>query len=180
MQSHDKWVYPNQGSSKYYPMFNWIHNMTYRMHNCCQKIVLHSYWMLWSWHLVQFHSDIYLENKLSEDICCIMLLSYSQSKGKRILSSPKYPDQLWGPTSPLFKGDHSLFPQVKQLQLRCLINHSSPTSVNVKDGWGYTSTCPLCPHGMDRDNFTFVSNKKLHYGQLVHEFLFTLHQTIQY
>jgi len=32
---------------------------------------------------------------------------------------------------------------------------------------------------MDRDSSTFVSNKKSHYGQLVHGFLFTLHQTIQ-
>jgi len=61
VQSHDKWYYPNQGSSKYYPIFNWTHTMIYGMHNCCQKIVLHSYWMLWSWHLVQFHSDRYLD-----------------------------------------------------------------------------------------------------------------------
>jgi len=33
---------------------------------------------------------------------------------------------------------------------------------------------------MDRESSTFVSNKKSHYGQLVHGFLFTLHQTIQY
>lgn len=43
VQSHDKWDYPNQESSKYCLMFNWIHTMIYRMPNCCQKIVLHSY-----------------------------------------------------------------------------------------------------------------------------------------
>ena len=37
-----------------------------------------------------------------------------------------------------------------------IINHSLPTSVVVKNGWRYTSALPICLHGEERDNFTWL------------------------
>lgn len=36
-------------------------------------------------------------------------------------------------------------------------NHSPPSSVKVKNEWNYTTTPPLCFHGMQRDTFNLFS-----------------------
>jgi hypothetical protein len=38
--------------------------------------------------------------------------------------------------------------------LRHEVDHSPPSSDEVKSEWSYTSTLPICLHVMDRDNFT--------------------------
>ena len=65
--------------------------------------------------------------------------------------SPICPDQLWGPPGLLFNGHWGLFPGVKQPG--CAVNHSPPSSAEVKNGWSYTSTPTVCFHGMDKENF---------------------------
>jgi len=35
------------------------------------------------------------------------------------------------------------------------VNHSTPSSAEVKNEWSYTFAPPIYLHGMDRDNFTF-------------------------
>ena len=35
------------------------------------------------------------------------------------------------------------------------VDHSPPFGTEVKNEWSYTSTPPVCLHGVDRDNFTF-------------------------
>jgi len=42
---------------------------------------------------------------------------------------------------------------------RCEVDQSLPSSAKVKNEWSYTSTPPTCLHGMDRDNFTFMTEK---------------------
>jgi len=35
-------------------------------------------------------------------------------------------------------------------------NHSTPSSVNIRNVWIYTSTFHKCLHGMNWENFTFT------------------------
>jgi len=37
----------------------------------------------------------------------------------------------------------------------CEVNHSTPSSAEVKNGWSDISL-PVCLHGMERDTFTFT------------------------
>ena len=71
--------------------------------------------------------------------------------------SPKRPDRLWGPPSLLLNGYRVSFPRVKW-PLR-EVNHSPPSSAEVKNKWSYTSTPPICIHGVDRENFNFVGRQ---------------------
>ena len=41
-------------------------------------------------------------------------------------------------------------------QLRHEADHSPPPTTEVKNGWSYTSTPPVCLDGVDRDNFTYL------------------------
>jgi len=41
--------------------------------------------------------------------------------------------------------------------LRHETNHSPPSSVKVKNEWNYTTTPPICLHGVQRHNFSFFS-----------------------
>jgi hypothetical protein len=60
------------------------------------------------------------------------------SVGSRIFTSPFRPDRLWGPSSLLSKGYRVPFPEVKRPERE--IDHSPPTSGEVKETWVYTST----------------------------------------
>jgi len=44
---------------------------------------------------------------------------------------------------------------------RCEADHSPPPSAKVKNEWSCTSTPPTCLHGMDRDNFMFMTEKDM-------------------
>jgi len=43
---------------------------------------------------------------------------------------------------------------------RYVVAHSPPSSTEVKNEWIYASTAPVCPHGMDRDNFLLSTEDK--------------------
>jgi len=73
-----------------------------------------------------------------------------------LLFSPKSPDRLCGPPRPLSNG-YQVLPRgglVKQAGYE--VNHSPPSSAMFKNEWSYTFTSPVCLHGMDRENFTFI------------------------
>jgi hypothetical protein len=38
----------------------------------------------------------------------------------------------------------------------CEVDRSPPSSAEVMSEWSYTSAPPLCLHGVDRDNLTFI------------------------
>ena len=38
----------------------------------------------------------------------------------------------------------------------CDVGHSPSSSAEVKNGWSYTTYSPICLHGVDRNNFTFL------------------------
>jgi hypothetical protein len=72
---------------------------------------------------------------------------------RRFFFSPKHPDQLWGPPSFLFNGYTGSFPRVQQLEHD--VDYSPASSTKVKNKWSYTSTPPICLHGINRDIFSF-------------------------
>ena len=39
-----------------------------------------------------------------------------------------------------------------------LVNHTLFYSADVKNEWSYTSTPPICLHGVKRENFTLTRN----------------------
>jgi hypothetical protein len=51
-------------------------------------------------------------------------------------------------------GTGVLSQQVKRLGHK--LNHSPPSSAEVKNEWSYTSTHPICLHGKDKENLTFT------------------------
>jgi hypothetical protein len=57
-----------------------------------------------------------------------------------------------GPTQPVINRHRGPFPGVKRPGRD--VNHS-PSSVEVKNEWSYTSTPIICLHGVDMDNFIF-------------------------
>jgi hypothetical protein len=82
----------------------------------------------------------------------------SPGRGKRFFFSPKRPDRLWGPPSPLFNGYRGSFPGLQRPGRE--VNHSPPSSAEVKNEWSHTSDPPICLHGVNRDNFTFTLLKR--------------------
>jgi hypothetical protein len=36
------------------------------------------------------------------------------------------------------------------------VKHSSPSNAEVRNEWNYTSTLPVCLHGVNRENITFT------------------------
>ena len=36
------------------------------------------------------------------------------------------------------------------------VNHSSVSIAELKNAWSYTSSSPVCLHGVGRDNFSFI------------------------
>jgi hypothetical protein len=64
------------------------------------------------------------------------------------------PYLLWGLVSLVFNGYQGSFPGVKRPGRE--VNHSPPSSAEVKNEWSYTSTPPICLHCVDRENFAFL------------------------
>jgi hypothetical protein len=73
---------------------------------------------------------------------------------KRLLSSLKCQDRLWGPLSLPFIGYRVIFWQQRGWGVK--VNHSPPSNAEVKNEWSYTSTHPICLHGADREKFAFI------------------------
>ena len=74
-----------------------------------------------------------------------------QGKAMYIVSETSTP--ALGPTQPSIQWVQGLFGGVKRAGHD--IEHTRPSLVDVTNEWIYTSTTPICLHGMDRDNFTF-------------------------
>jgi hypothetical protein len=75
---------------------------------------------------------------------------------------------LWGPNNLRLNG--YCRPLTGTKWLRHCIDHSPPSSVEVKDDWSYTSTPVICLHGRNSNTFTFhLAQKKVHYLALPHE-----------
>jgi hypothetical protein len=78
-------------------------------------------------------------------------------RDKRVFFFPKCTDYLLGPLILLFKGHLGFSPGLKGL--KCETNHLPPPNCKLKE-WNYTSTLPMCLHGMDRHTFTFTVKKQ--------------------
>ena len=78
--------------------------------------------------------------------------SGNPGKGRRLLSSAKPPDRLWIPPSFLFNRYRGCSPGLKRPGRE--VNHSPPSSAEDKNMWGCTFIPPICPHGVDRKNFS--------------------------
>jgi len=79
----------------------------------------------------------------------------NSKKGKRFLFSPHNPDKhlQWA---------SGFLPWGKVA--RVLADYSLASSAEVKNKWSNTPNPPICPHGMDRNNFTC-------FGALVNTFI---------
>ena len=74
--------------------------------------------------------------------------------GGQIFLTP--PDRPWGPPSFLFSWYQRSFPGFKRSGSDVV--YWRPSSDEVENEWSYTSTPPMCLHGVGRDNFTFDLN----------------------
>jgi hypothetical protein len=72
---------------------------------------------------------------------------------KRIFSSPKRTDQIWGPHSFLFNRYRDCFLTVKRPE--CKSYHSPPSSITVKTECSYISSILISLCGVDKNNFIF-------------------------
>jgi hypothetical protein len=71
---------------------------------------------------------------------------------KGFFSSSKRPDG-WGPNQLPMQWVLAFFPGVQPPERE--VNHTPPSTVEVKNEWSCTSTPPICLHGVDRENFIF-------------------------
>jgi hypothetical protein len=78
---------------------------------------------------------------------------FESHTGKSFFSPTKHPEEFWVPPSFQFNGTRGFFSGVKWLG--CEVNHSPQSSAKVKNEYSYTSTPPICFHGIGRENFTF-------------------------
>jgi hypothetical protein len=60
------------------------------------------------------------------------------------------------PTQSSIQGVPGFFPRGKMAGLE--VDHSPPSSAKVKYEWSYTSTPPICHHGVDKEKCTFYTN----------------------
>jgi hypothetical protein len=81
------------------------------------------------------------------------LVIWGGGECKRLFCSPKRPEELWGPSNPLFSGYRGCFPRIKRPEIE--INRPPPSCGTVKNEWSYTSAPPTCFRDVDRDEFTF-------------------------
>ena len=81
------------------------------------------------------------------------------SRGKRFSLLQNRPDHFLGLRSLLFNECWCSFLEVKRPEHE--LDHSPPSSAEVKNKWSYNSYLPTCLHGMDSDSFNFNFFKKL-------------------
>jgi hypothetical protein len=76
---------------------------------------------------------------------------------KNILFSKtlKFPHRLWDPPRLILNGYKDTLPRRKGGGGERKVDHSLPSSAEVKNEWSYTSTTPICLHGANREKFTF-------------------------
>jgi hypothetical protein len=77
------------------------------------------------------------------------------SGGARGLSLLQKSIRTWGRNSLLFSGCRRSFLAVKRLGTQ--VNHSYPSSAEIRNGWSYACTPPTRLHGMDMENFTLFT-----------------------
>ena len=82
---------------------------------------------------------------------CWTIWGSNSGTGKR-LSSAKRTDRLCEPSCLVFDGYKVYFPGVKRPGRET--DHLPTSSSEVKNEWSYTSTPPICLHGVDRHNCT--------------------------
>ena len=82
-----------------------------------------------------------------------MVQGSNASRDKKVLSSPKCPDQLCCPSRPLFDQYCVSYLGVEQPGYE--VNHSSPSITEIKNGWNSTCNHSKCLaikiNGMNRD-----------------------------
>jgi len=94
-------------------------------------------------------------------------LEYRQ--GQEIFIFRKYLDRYWGPLCLLSNGYRGYCTGIKRPGRDA--DHSPSFSAEVKNEWSYTSTSPVCLHGVDRHTFTLFTFKMfLHIQDLVRSF----------
>jgi len=69
----------------------------------------------------------------------------------RFLSSPKHPDQLWGPLSLLLNRNRCYSPRIKRPE--CEVDPSSEPSAEIKKKHRYNSAPPTTLHNVDMINY---------------------------
>jgi len=89
--------------------------------------------------------------------------------GVRDFSLLSHPNRLCSPPRLLFNGYQGSF---LQIQAGHEVDHSPPTSAEVKKEYGSTQTPPVCLHGVDRDSciFTFTTKGKDYNECLCHTY----------
>jgi len=86
---------------------------------------------------------------------CWIIWDWNPSRVKVLFSSPPLPDRLWAPLNFIFNEHQGSLLEVKHPG--CDVDHSPPSSAEMKNELSYTFTLLICLYGVDRDNFTFTT-----------------------
>jgi hypothetical protein len=83
----------------------------------------------------------------------------SSGRGKEFFSFSKLPHKPRDPPTPLLNGYWGSFPGIKPPERE--FDYSPPSGADIRNEWSYTSSYPLCPQGVDRENFFFGPSEHL-------------------
>jgi len=89
-----------------------------------------------------------MEHTMCKNI--VFYIETQNNRDKRFVSSPRD----LGPTEPFIEWVSDFFPGVNRPERG--VNHTPPSSAEVKKERNYTSTLSICLRGIDKENFAFL------------------------
>ena len=93
-----------------------------------------------------------MEEKIDiSELLIVSFLGVRIPRGEKKFTFSKTPRPALGPTQSSIQGVPVFFSGVKWTGLE--VSHSSPSVVEVKIEWSYTSSPPICGRGVDMANF---------------------------
>jgi hypothetical protein len=121
---------------------------------CCAKEKYKLGLMSYVWNPFNNNNKFFVYY-ITQDRSSAVGIATTLRAGRTGVQIPGGPDRLLCPLSLLLNGYSTPFPEVKRTGRES--NHLPASSAEVKNEWSYTSSPPICLHGVHRENFTFLT-----------------------